>query len=214
MRPGRVLGPALASIAIACSPTVVDVPRARDAEEAWEEHFRRAQRYENGEFWDRAEDEYERALREARRLPSDDDRVSRTLLAMAEFHLDLGELDAAESDYRAVIAREERRVGPYSEEVAGIQNALGVLYTDLGRLDEARDLLATALATRLAVHGENSTLAAVASQNLGEVYRRKEAYASLIKLGKRLAVGEVDLYSDGEEEVIAHVTCTYSIPPD
>ncbi|MDJ0956509.1 MAG: PaaI family thioesterase [Arenicellales bacterium] len=40
------------------------------------------------------------------------------------------------------------------------------------------------------------------------------AYASLIKLGKRLAVGEVDLYSDGEEELIAHVTCTYSIPPD
>ena len=39
------------------------------------------------------------------------------------------------------------------------------------------------------------------------------AYASLIKSGKRLAVGEVDLYSDGEEDLVAHVTCTYSIPP-
>ena len=35
----------------------------------------------------------------------------------------------------------------------------------------------------------------------------------ILKLGKRLAVGEVLLYSDGETEPVAHVTCTYSIPP-
>lgn len=35
----------------------------------------------------------------------------------------------------------------------------------------------------------------------------------LMKVGKRLVVGEVTLYSDGEEEPIAHVTGTYSIPP-
>jgi len=39
------------------------------------------------------------------------------------------------------------------------------------------------------------------------------AHAHLIKLGKRLAVGEVDMFSDGIEDMIAHVTCTYSIPP-
>mgnify|MGYP000049767889 CR=1 FL=1 len=39
------------------------------------------------------------------------------------------------------------------------------------------------------------------------------AEASLLKLGKRLAVGEISLYSEGEEEPVAHVTCTYSIPP-
>ena len=39
------------------------------------------------------------------------------------------------------------------------------------------------------------------------------AHARLIKLGKRLAVGQVDLYSDGERDLIAHVTSTYSIPP-
>ncbi len=38
--------------------------------------------------------------------------------------------------------------------------------------------------------------------------------AKLMKLGKRLAVGEVNIYSDGEEEPVAHVTSTYSIPPD
>ena len=35
----------------------------------------------------------------------------------------------------------------------------------------------------------------------------------LLKLGKRLAVGEVTIFSEGEEEPVAHVTGTYSIPP-
>ena len=39
------------------------------------------------------------------------------------------------------------------------------------------------------------------------------AEAKLIKLGKRLAVGDVAIYSDGEEEMVAHATSTYSIPP-
>jgi len=33
-----------------------------------------------------------------------------------------------------------------------------------------------------------------------------------MKVGKRLAVGEVRLYSDGVAEPVAHVTSTYSIP--
>ncbi len=42
------------------------------------------------------------------------------------------------------------------------------------------------------------------------------AQASMLKLGKRLAVGEVTLYSDGENNdlPVAHVTSTYSIPPE
>ena len=35
----------------------------------------------------------------------------------------------------------------------------------------------------------------------------------ILKLGKRLAVGEVTLYSDGSDEPVAHVTGTYSVPP-
>ena len=38
------------------------------------------------------------------------------------------------------------------------------------------------------------------------------AEARLIKLGKRLAVGEVGISSDGKEDLVAHVTSTYSIP--
>ncbi len=39
------------------------------------------------------------------------------------------------------------------------------------------------------------------------------AEARLLKLGKRLAVGEVELYSEGDTEMVAHVTATYSLPP-
>ena len=38
------------------------------------------------------------------------------------------------------------------------------------------------------------------------------AEARLLKLGKRLATGEVTICSDGEAEAVAHVTSTYSIP--
>jgi uncharacterized protein (TIGR00369 family) len=38
------------------------------------------------------------------------------------------------------------------------------------------------------------------------------AEARLIKLGKRLAVGEIGIRSPGEDDLVAHVTSTYSIP--
>lgn len=40
------------------------------------------------------------------------------------------------------------------------------------------------------------------------------ADARILKLGKRLAVGEVGLRSDEEDDLVAHVTATYSIPPE
>ena len=39
------------------------------------------------------------------------------------------------------------------------------------------------------------------------------AECRLIKLGRRLAVGEVAIRSEGEEDMVAHATSTYSIPP-
>ena len=39
------------------------------------------------------------------------------------------------------------------------------------------------------------------------------ADAHLLKLGRRLAVGEVTIRSEGEDDPVAHVTSTYSIPP-
>jgi len=54
--------------------------------------------------------------------------------------------------------------------------------------------------------------------NLNINFLRKPAAADLIaecrllKLGKRLAVGEVAIHSDGGKEPVAHITSTYSIP--
>jgi uncharacterized protein (TIGR00369 family) len=38
------------------------------------------------------------------------------------------------------------------------------------------------------------------------------AEARLIKLGKRLAVGEIGIRSEGDDDLVAHATATYSIP--
>jgi uncharacterized protein (TIGR00369 family) len=39
------------------------------------------------------------------------------------------------------------------------------------------------------------------------------AETRLIKLGKRLAVADIAIRSEGEDELVAHATSTYSIPP-
>ena len=39
------------------------------------------------------------------------------------------------------------------------------------------------------------------------------AVCKLLKVGKSLAVGEVSLYSEGDDAPVAHVVGTYSIPP-
>lgn len=39
------------------------------------------------------------------------------------------------------------------------------------------------------------------------------ARGSILKLGRRLAVGEVSLYCGEDEDLVAHVTCTYALPP-
>ncbi|WP_226598022.1 PaaI family thioesterase [Marinobacter nauticus] len=40
------------------------------------------------------------------------------------------------------------------------------------------------------------------------------AWATLLKVGRTMGVGEVFVYSDGMEDPVAHSTMTYSIPPE
>ena len=64
---------------------------------------------------------------------------------------------------------------------------------------------------------EQAELAVTATLNINFLRRPAPrdvvAEAQLIRCGKRLAYGEVMLFSDGEAEPVAHVTATYSIPP-
>ena len=38
--------------------------------------------------------------------------------------------------------------------------------------------------------------------------------STLMKIGKRLIVGEVSIFSENDPELLAHATCTYSVPPE
>lgn len=40
------------------------------------------------------------------------------------------------------------------------------------------------------------------------------AHITVLKLGRRLAVCEVRLYSEGTADIVAHASSTYAIPPD
>jgi uncharacterized protein (TIGR00369 family) len=40
------------------------------------------------------------------------------------------------------------------------------------------------------------------------------ARVRLIKLGRRLVVGEVEIFSEGAPDMVAHATSTYALPPD
>ncbi|MCP8939129.1 PaaI family thioesterase [Alsobacter sp. SYSU M60028] len=75
------------------------------------------------------------------------------------------------------------------------------------------------LALYVAVLGAIGPVGLAVTTNLNINFLRKPekraliADCRLLKLGKRLAVGEVDLRSEGEDDLVAHVTATYSIPP-
>lgn len=75
-------------------------------------------------------------------------------------------------------------------------------------------------ATYLAILGEIGPVVLAVTTNLNINFMRKPTAsrdvigeAQLLKLGRRLAVAEVRIYSEGESELVAHATCTYSIPP-
>jgi uncharacterized protein (TIGR00369 family) len=73
--------------------------------------------------------------------------------------------------------------------------------------------------TYVAVLGAIGWVPLAVTTNLNINFLRKPARRDLIaecrllKLGRRLAVGEVTITSEGEDEPVAHVTATYSIPP-
>jgi uncharacterized protein (TIGR00369 family) len=71
----------------------------------------------------------------------------------------------------------------------------------------------------VAIHASIGWTPMAATTNLSINFLRRPvakdllAETHLIKLGKRLAVAEIAIRSDGEEELVAHATSTYSIPP-
>ena len=70
----------------------------------------------------------------------------------------------------------------------------------------------------LTLLGMIGPVALAVTTNLNINFLRKPAQADviaecrLLKLGKRLAVGEVTMRSEGDDKPVAHATVTYSIP--
>lgn len=74
-------------------------------------------------------------------------------------------------------------------------------------------------ATYLLLLARIGRVALAVTTNLNIHFLRKpgpgvlNAEATLLKLGKRLAIAEVELRSEGADDIVAHATVTYSIPP-
>ena len=47
-----------------------------------------------------------------------------------------------------------------------------------------------------------------------EPHRSLFGESKLMKVGKRLIVGKVIIYSEHDQEPVAHETCKYSLPPE
>jgi uncharacterized protein (TIGR00369 family) len=75
------------------------------------------------------------------------------------------------------------------------------------------------LAFYVAVLGAIGPVGLAVTTNLNINFLRKPSQRAMIaecrmlKIGRRLAVGEATLFSEGEDDPVAHATGTYSIPP-
>ncbi len=76
------------------------------------------------------------------------------------------------------------------------------------------------LALYVAILAQIGPIGLAVTTSLNYNFLRKPGQAALIaeckllKLGRRLAVGEVSLFSQGEGEIVCHATGTYSIPAE
>lgn len=104
---------------------------------------------------------------------------------------------------------------------ATIRHPVGVGELRPGGTVSGPVLMAAAdLALYVAILGEIGIVPLTVTTNLSINFLRKPAgnrdvigKCTLLKLGKTLVVGEVALYSEGDDAPVAHVVGTYAIPP-
>jgi len=105
---------------------------------------------------------------------------------------------------------------------ATVRHAIGVDELRPGGTVSGPVLMTVAdVALYIAILGEIGIVPLTVTTNLSINFLRKPSadkaiigVCKLIKLGRSLAVGEVSLYSEGSDELVAHVVGTYSIPRD
>ena len=108
------------------------------------------------------------------------------------------------------------------EQSAVVRHPIGFDELRPGGTVSGPTLMAVAdVALYVAILGEIGLVPLAVTTNLSINFLRKPsasadilAHCKLMKLGRTLAVGEVDLYSEGQTEPVAHVVGTYSLPPE
>jgi len=171
-----VLSVVLASV-LGCTNTVVErSARAADAGEIWQEQMDRAARFHRKGLYASADRYYEQALKTSAAFREGDSRIAETLAQRAELRLSRGHYEAAEADYRAIVALERAKSAGPNPALANAINNLAVFYIDLGRIREAEALLAEAIEIRTAIYGDRHVYVAVLLQNLGDAKRRGSDY--------------------------------------
>ncbi|MBA8889100.1 acyl-coenzyme A thioesterase PaaI-like protein [Dokdonella fugitiva] len=104
---------------------------------------------------------------------------------------------------------------------ATVRHAIGSAELRPGGTVSGPVLVAVAdVALYVAILGEIGLVPLAVTTSLSINFLRKPAADAaivgtcrLMKVGKSLIVGEVDLYSEGLEEPVAHAVGTYSVPP-
>lgn len=108
-------------------------------------------------------------------------------------------------------------LGPLTARVRSLYNPLQL--RPGGTISGPTMMALADLALYAAIMGSIGPVTMAVTTNLSFNFLRKPAQKDLIadcrllKLGKRLAIGDVFIRSDGEDDVVCHATGTYSIPP-
>lgn len=128
-------------------------------------------------------------------------------------------------EVQAFLAKEFPRIGITIDEIgpqtAKVRKSIGIDHLRPGGTVAGPVLVGIADAgLYVAILCEIGPVALAVTTNLSINFLRRPSGEAdvigdcrLMKVGKRLVVGEVTLYSDGEAEPIGHVVATYSIPP-
>ena len=107
------------------------------------------------------------------------------------------------------------------DRAATVAHAIGPAELRPGGTVSGPVMMATAdVALYVAILGEIGIVPLTVTTSLSFNFMRKPSAdrriigeCKLLKLGRTLAVGEVNLYSEGQPEPVAHAVGTYAIPP-
>jgi len=134
---------------------------------------------------DDALESYARALSEAKKFNSRDDRFKITLTTLATAYSRNGDTVQAEHLFKWALALAEKDSGSDDVAVAGCWNNLAILRQEQGRYAEAEELFRRAITVTESALGTNHPDVAACLRNLAVLFIIQDKYAEAEQLNKR-----------------------------